>query len=168
MGAYTNELLDSGKPSQHYIIPYSDMTRKSGIVGEDTVIAYFTVVGYVRVGHYKAVIAYGSAVPVSGTPVYGNAFAYGSIVTYYSQRVLTLKLQVLRYGRNNRAWKDPAVLTDPRTLHYGNVRTYPGAFSDLYILVNGGKRVNLDVRPYLGVRVDIRKRVDHFLSFLII
>src|SRR5690348_7803277 len=124
------------------------MSRKGSVIRKYAVITYFAIVGNMRISHDKAVIAYLCFILISGTSVYGNAFADGGIVTNNGQSFFALKFQILWNSRDNRAGKYPAILAYPRPFHNGDIGGYPRAFTNFHILMNGCKWINFYIWSY--------------------
>jgi hypothetical protein len=163
-----HKLLHGSEPCQHHAITHNYMPSKGSIVREDTMVAYLAVVRNMCVSHYKAVVAYFSGITVGSASVDGYTLANGGIIANYSDGIFALEFEVLRDSRDNRAREDLTIFANSRPFHYRHIGPYPGTFSYLYIFMYSGEGVNLHIRSYFCVRVDVCKRVDHFLSFLMI
>jgi hypothetical protein len=98
---------------------------------------------------------------VTGATVNGHKLPDGSAVSDMNGRVLPVKFQVLGCGRYNGPRKNAAVFSNAGPFHYSHIRSDPGAFSDLYILVNNRKRIYLNVGSESGIGMYIGVGMNH-------
>ncbi|MNE92888.1 hypothetical protein D3C80_1906680 [compost metagenome] len=109
----------------------------------------------VAVGHDQAVVPDLGMHFVCSPFIDGYTFTDGSMVTDNSQGILTIIFQILWYCRDYCARKNTAVLTYSGTFHNCYIRGYPGSVSDLYILMNGRKRINSYIFSDFSFRMNV-------------
>jgi len=142
-------------------VSYNYVTCNLRIVAHNTVVTNDTVVSEVTISLDQAVSADDCLFTVLRSAVHRNKLPDGRIVPYENIAVLSLKLQILRYGTNHCAGKNPAVLANPGSFHDRYIGTYPGTLPYLYILMDDRKRVNFDIRCQMSIGMYIGMGVNH-------
>jgi hypothetical protein len=141
------------------------MAGHLGIVAHNAIVAYHTIVGNMAVSHDKAVVANLGFSAVDGATIDGYKLPDGAIVANFYRGFFALKLQVLRDGSNNSAWKNAAILTNSGTFHNGYIAAYPCAFAYGYMAMYNGKRVHFYVVGQSGIGMYIGQRMNHNMCF---
>jgi hypothetical protein len=117
--------------------------------------------GKMAICHDQTVFADNSLVPVFGSPVYSNKLTYSSTIAYKYIGIFTLEFQILWNSGDHSAGKDPAIFTDPCTLHDSNIGAYPGTITYLHILVNDRERIHFHIGSQPGIGMNVCMRVYH-------
>src|SRR5690606_21924596 len=90
---------------------------------------------------YQAMCTDDSFVSMFCTSVDSDTLTNGCVVANLGCSNFTFKLQILRFARNYSPWKDPAVLSDPSSVHNGHIGPYPRPLANYHILVYSAKRL---------------------------
>src|SRR6185503_18655617 len=116
------------------------MTCHLCVITHDAVIANNTIMSKMAISHDQAIAADHRFFPVNCTTINGYKLTDNCIVANNHLGIFALELQVLWNGSDNSPGKNAAVFTNSCPFHDRNIRAYPGAITDLYILVNNGER----------------------------
>jgi hypothetical protein len=161
MGAYFDELVDGAHASQDHPIAHDHMSGHLGIVAEDTVIPDDTIVCDMAIGQDHAIFTHLGRPAIPGTPVDRYEFTDGGIIAYFYGSLFSVKFKVLRISRYDSSRIDPAILSDAGPFHDRYITSYPGPFSNLYILMNHREWIHFYTGSYSGVRMNRGERMDH-------
>src|SRR5258708_7605322 len=110
----------------------------------------------VAISQDHAIATYFSGPAVAGAAVNGNKLTNGGIVPDLDGRFLTIKLKILRISRYYSSREDSTVFPDTGAFHNRHITANPGSSSNLYIFMDHGERIDLDVGCEFGVRVNRR------------
>ena len=131
------------------------MTRQSGRIGHDDMVAEITVMRHMGEGHQQAVLADHRLTRGRSAFVDRRRLAHCGAVADIAVGGLTFVFQVLWNGRNNSARKDLAVLADAGTVHNGGVGANPSATTNLHVFANPCESLDLHVICDAGIGMDI-------------
>ncbi len=148
-------------PGNDAPVAHRYMTRHLRVVAHDAVVADDAVVRNVAIRHDEAVAAHFGNAFFHRAAMYGYKFADGGIVADFNSGFFAHKLQILRYGHQYGTRKYAAVFPDAGAFHNGDVAANPRTFSYFHVFVNDSKRVNFYVSGKLGIRMNIRVRMNH-------
>jgi hypothetical protein len=155
------KLVHSAHAANDRPVANGHMTRNLGVIAGNAIVANETIMGKMAIGHDEAVLTDHRLVTILGAPVHGHELPYGSPIPNEYIRVFSLELQVLRNRGDHSTRKNAAVPPDPRPFHDRNIRTDPGSFPDLYVLVDHSERVNLDIGSQFGVGMNVCMGMNH-------
>jgi hypothetical protein len=161
MFAYFDELVNGTHSGEYGIISHAYMAGHLRIIAHNAVISDDAVMSNVAIGHNETVVSNYCFPAIFCTPVNGNKFPDGGIVSDFYGGDFSFEFKILGTGRYNGARENSTVLTDPCTLHDGYIATYPRTFSYLHILMDDCKRIDLYVCGQLCIRVNICMWMDH-------
>jgi hypothetical protein len=142
-------------------IANSDMSGHLRIVAHNAVVTHNTIMRQVAVSHYQTVFPNHGLLLILCSPIHSYVLTNSCIVADNHNGVFTLKFHILRYRRNDRTRKYPAILSYACTLHDCHTRPNPCAIANFNVLVNNGKWVNLYICRELCIRMNIRVRMNH-------
>jgi hypothetical protein len=152
-----DELVHGRSPADKGPVLHLNVAGQLHRVDDNHVVADHAVVGHVHVSHQQAVFADDGGVPVQFRPaVERYEFADGGVVANDHRGRFPLVFEVLRGRRNDGSRENLAVFANAGPFHDHRVRAYPGAFADLNVLLNDGKRLNGHIGSDSCFGVDIR------------
>src|ERR1043166_3653726 len=91
-----------------------NMSRNLRIIAHDAIVSNTAIMRDMTIGLDKTVATNCCFFPVLCSAINRYKFTNGSIVTNKYVGIFTLEFQILWNGSNDRTWKNPAVLTNPR------------------------------------------------------
>src|SRR3546814_1508326 len=135
-----HELMHGCKSAQDRPVTNGNVTGQGGGIAENHTVAQDAVVSDMCVGHDQAIHAHFRISKRLCSAIDGGTFAYGGTIANDHLAVFPFEFQVLRNRRNNCSGTYPAVFPDVSTVHNGDIRTDPGSFADLHVLVDRSER----------------------------
>ena len=153
MFAYLGKLMNQHTTANNGKIINFDLTRKLSGIRHYDIIAEDTVVSYVAVCHYKAIVAYHRFLPRRRSSIYGTKLTQHIVVAYFEICLLADKLQVLRVAPDNSQVKNLIALAHLSVFHYLSARHYNAIVAYLYIFANGYERLYCYIFAYFGCRM---------------
>jgi hypothetical protein len=135
-------------------VVYKYMTSQIYVIGQDDIVAQKTVMSNMHIGHKETVAAHPGRIGLCSSSVDGNMLAYNGIVTDNRCCVLTLKLEILRNGRNDCPGKNLYIIANPCSTEDGNVRAYPAVVTDFNVFVNETERTDDNILAYCCRRIN--------------
>ncbi len=130
------------------------MSRHGNAVGNNIVIANFTIMGNVSISHDKITVTNRSHIAFAGCPVNGDKLADGILVADVNIGLLTMEFQILAFVAEYGIGKYSVLLTNSCPyIHHGvsaNFRTVP----DDRLLIDNGSWTDSDIFAQLRLRGD--------------
>jgi hypothetical protein len=145
---HTNLAFDDDVVFEFYV------PGKVDIVSNDDVVSQDAIVGYVGVGHDQTVTADNGFTSRGSAAIYSNVLPNGRPVADMSGRVLSSKLEVLRFAADNGARGNFYVLTQPATGIDGYVWSDFRTCPNNYIVFDVTERAYGNAVAYFGVRMN--------------
>ena len=123
-------------------------------------IAQYTVVRNVHVGHEQAMAAYDGRIGVGSASIDGDVLADGGKISDFSGGFFALEFEILRNAGDNRARENLTSFADAGTIENSDMGTNPGIVADYHIAVNVAERTDLDVLPDFCCGMNHREGVN--------
>jgi hypothetical protein len=148
------KLMHRAQAADDGMIAHDDMSRQSGVVGENRLVPDYAIVRDVRVGEEEITVADDRFLAGTRAAMDGGKFAEGVALADFEMGRLALVFQVLRLEADGRVRKkfipranfarpfDRRVMTDLAALAQFNVRADDGVGSDLHAAAETGFGIN--------------------------
>ena len=138
--AHADKLVNTGLAADNRPVLHHYMACHHGGICHDDIVAQHAVVGYMHIGHQKAVITDAGVFPFTGSPMNGAELMDFRPVTDDSVALFPGKFQVLRLLTNGSPLENMAVLANLRPAGNHHAWTYNSSLVYLYIFTNNSKR----------------------------
>ena len=138
--AHTNKLMNTGLAADNSPVLNHYMACHHGGICHDNIVAQHAVVGYMHIGHQKAVITDAGVFPFTGSPMNGAELMDFRPVTDDSVALFPGKFQILRLLANGSPLENMTVLANLCPAGNHHAWPYNSSLVYFYIFTNNSKR----------------------------
>jgi len=127
-----NVLMQSHHSRNERVVFHNNMSGQSRVIHDHHMIAHFTIMRHMGIGHQQTMPAHHGGAILFGRPVNGDVFPNSGVVTDTNGRGHILEIHDLRFAADEGPLKKPAIFTDggSRLDHYMRSDFRPLAYRD--------------------------------------